>query len=238
MNNLFIEGFKINHNLIDKDSYVNHINSLKCLDEFLFNVPITFFVGENGSGKSTLLEAIAESYGFNKEGGTKNYNFKTYDEASDLVNAITLYKGPKKTKYNYFFRAETFFNVATKEEEYSKEFKIPEYYHKESHGEGFLHLFKSMSEASGLFLMDEPEAALSPSRQLTLLSLIYEASSKGSQFIIVSHSPILLGTPNSEIYEFSSEGIKLIKYEETESYKIINSFINHKDIMIQELIKK
>lgn len=237
MDDLFIKGFRIEHSLIDKNSYVHNIEALSKLNEFIFNSPITFFVGENGSGKSTLLEAIAENYGFNKEGGTKNYNFKTYDETSDLLKAITLYKGYKKPNYNYFFRAETFFNVASKEEEYSIQDRIPEYYHKESHGEGFLHLFKNLSSAKGIFLMDEPEAALSPSRQLSLFSLIHDAAKKGSQFIIVSHSPILLAIPDATIYEFNDDGINKIEYEDTESYKIISSFINHKDIMINELIK-
>lgn len=237
MSNLFIKGFRIEHDLLDINSYIHSIKALNNLNEFIFDSPITFFVGENGSGKSTLLEAIAESYGFNKEGGTKNYNFKTYDEASDLLKAIILYKGYKKPNYNYFFRAETFFNVASKEEEYSIQDRIPEYYHKESHGEGFLHLFKNLSCAKGIFLMDEPEAALSPSRQLALFSLIYEAAKKGSQFIIVSHSPILLAIPDAKIYEFNDDGINIIKYEDTESYKIISSFINHKDVMVNELIK-
>ena len=238
MVDFFIKGFRIEHNLLNKNSYVHNIKALSNLNEFIFDSSITFFVGENGSGKSTLLEAIAESYGFNKEGGTKNYNFKTYDEASDLLKAITLYKGYKKPNYNYFFRAETFFNVASKEEEYSIQDRIPEYYHKESHGEGFLHLFKNLSNAKGIFLMDEPEAALSPSRQLALFSLIYEAAKKGSQFIIVSHSPILLGIPDAKIYEFNDDGVSRIKYEDTESYRIISSFVNHKDIMVNELIKK
>ena len=236
MKDLFLEGFKIEHGLIDDNSYIQNIKAINSINEFFFNSPITFFVGENGSGKSTLLEAIAESYGFNSEGGTKNNNFKTYDETNDLLSAITLYKGYKKPNYNYFFRAETFFNVATKEEEYSIQDRIPEYYHKESHGEGFIHLFKNMSNARGLFLMDEPEAALSIARQLTLFSLIYEAAKKGSQFIIVTHSPILLAIPDADIFELN-DSINKIDYEDTDSYKITSSFINHKDIMINELIK-
>lgn len=233
----FIEGFRIDHSQISKDSYVNRIESLKSIDEIKFKSPITFFVGENGSGKSTLLEAIAEAYGFNKEGGSKNYNFSTFKENSDLKDAIVLYKGYKKAQYSYFFRAETFFNVASMEVEYAKNSPTPsQEYHNKSHGEGFISLFKKLSESKGLYLMDEPEAALSPQKQLSLFSLIYDAASKGSQFIIISHSPILLAIPNSEIYSFDDNKIQKCKYEDTQSYKITKSFIEHKDLMIKELI--
>ena len=236
MNN-YIEGIRIDWNLVDKNSYVRNIESLKSINELKFNNPITFFVGENGSGKSTLLEAIAESYGFNKEGGTKNYNFKTFDEASELTDALTIYKGYKKAEYNYFFRAETFFNIATMEEEYAKgsTTRESEHYHNSSHGESFLKLFKNLTDSKGIFLLDEPEAALSPQKQLSLFSLIYDAANKGSQFIRVTHSPILLAIPDSDILSFD-DNLKRIKYEETSNYQITNNFIKHKDIMIKELI--
>ena len=239
MNN-YINGLRIDWNNVDEYSYVRNIKSLRSVNELRFDKPITFFVGENGSGKSTLLEAIAENYGFNKEGGTKNYNFSTYKESSDLRDSLSIYKGYKKAEYNYFFRAETFFNVATKEEEYSKDPLRPalsEHYHERSHGEGFLRLFSNISRSQGLFLMDEPEAALSPQRQLSLFSLIYDAAKKGSQFIIVTHSPILLGIPGSDILSFDNNKIDKISYEETSSYRIISYFINHRELMINELIK-
>ena len=235
--NHYIDGLRIDWDRVDRNSYIRDIKALRGIDELIFDKPITFFVGENGSGKSTLLEAIAESYGFNKEGGSRNYNFHTYDEASELSSAITLYKGFRKPEYNFFFRAETFFNVATMEEEYAKGNVIPEYYHRESHGEGFLHLFNILSSRKGIYLMDEPEAALSPSRQLSLFSLIHEASKNGSQFIIVSHSPILLGMPDADILSFDGDSISKIRYEDTSSYRITKSFIDHKDIMVDELTK-
>lgn len=238
--NNYIQGFRIDWNSVPEDSYIKTIESIRKIDEFRFDSPITFFAGENGSGKSSLLEAIAESYGFNKEGGSKNYNFSTYDEPSDLAPAITIYKGYSKANYNYFFRAETFFNVATKEIDYSISSNPnveSQRYHERSHGESFLHLFKNLCEAKGVFILDEPEAALSPDKQLTLFSLIYDASKNGSQFIIATHSPILLAIPNADIYSFTNEGLIKCKYEDTESYKIISNFINHKDIMVNELIK-
>lgn len=238
MNDNYIQGLRLELDKVDKDSYVRQIEAFNNVNELIFDSPITFFVGENGSGKSTLLEAIAESYGFNKEGGTRNYNFSTYEELPSK-DIITLFKGPRKTNYSYFFRAETFFNVASAEEEYSKAnpYKESEKYHSKSHGEGFLHLFKSFDK-NGLFLLDEPEAALSPQKQLALFSLIHESSNNGSQFIIISHSPILLGIPNATIYEFSDKGINKCKYEDTQSYNITKMFIEHRQSMIDELTKK
>lgn len=235
----YIQGLRINWDFIPKDSYTRNIKAINQLDEFFFEKKITFFVGENGSGKSTMLEAIADSYGFNHEGGTKNYNFKTFDDESDLLKGITLIKGPKKAEYSYFFRAETFFNIATKEKEYNDlSIHGSANFHSESHGESFLHLFTKLSNSKGIYLLDEPEAALSPSRQLSLFSLIDEASKDGSQFIIVSHSPILLGMPNADIYLFNDEGINKCAYEDTDSYKITSYFVNHKEVMIDELTKK
>lgn len=235
MNENFIQGFEIHWKEIEGDSYVRNIKALRKLKEMQFNKPITFFVGENGSGKSTILEAIAENYGFNKEGGSKNYMFSTYEEASDLKNALYIQRGNiKKAQYNYFFRAETFFNVSTFMEKGLGELS----YHGESHGEGFLHMFEGLCNSKGIYLMDEPEAALSPKRQLQLFSMIYEAAKNGSQFIIVSHSPILLGIPNADIFSFSENGVHKCKYEDTESYQITSLFINHKETMIKELTKE
>lgn len=238
MNNNYIQGFNINWDLINNDSYLKNIKSINSINEFVFDKPLTFFTGENGSGKTTLLQAIAEGYGFNSEGGTKNYNFSTYSKGSDLTNAITIYKGFNKPDYNYYFKAESFYNVATKELEYIDSFHPSEKYHEESHGESFLHLFNIISNVKGIYILDEPEAAISLNKQLTLFSLIYEAIEKGSQFIIATHSPILLAIPNANIYKFTEDGIDLCSYEDTDSYQIMKSFINHKDIMIKELINK
>ena len=238
MNKNYINGIKINWNNVSLDAYEKNISTINKVNELIFNKPITFFVGENGSGKSTILETIAECYGLNKEGGSINYNFSTFNEKSNLVDASTIYKGYRKPEYSYFFRAETFFNVASKELEYSNgPGGISEHYHEKSHGESFYHLFSKLANTNGLFLLDEPEAALSPRKQLSLFSLIYESSCKGSQFIIISHSPVLLAIPNSEIYLFSNDGINKCKYEDTDSFKITKSFIDHKDIMIEELTK-
>ena len=235
MNNLFIHGIRINWDEIDHNSYLNEIDSINKLDELEFTSNITFFVGENGSGKSTLLEAIAIAAGFNPEGGSKNYNFSTYDSHSDLYQAIQLVRGYKKEKWGYFLRAESFYNVATKEEEYEGE--LSERYHEKSHGESFLELTKNVLTSNGLYLLDEPEAALSPQRQLSLLIEIADCAKNGSQFIIVTHSPILLGIPDSTIYTFDDGPIHPCSYEDTNSYQIMKMFINNKDDFLRRLLK-
>ena len=190
------------------------------------NKPITFFVGENGSGKSTLLEAIAVAYGFNAEGGTKNYSFSTYNSHSELCEAMTISKGYRRPKFGYFLRAESFYNVATKEIDYSDDDHPSKGYHQKSHGESFLAIAQDYMGADGVYIFDEPEAALSPQRQLTLLINIYRCAQEGAQFIIVSHSPILLGMPDAEIFSFDNGTIHPCQYEDTDSYVITKTFVN------------
>lgn len=198
--------------------------------------PITLFVGENGSGKSTLLEAIAVAHGFNPEGGTKNYCFSTHDTHSELCNAITIAKGYRKEKWGYFLRAESFYNVATQEEEYADFAHPSEEYHNRSHGESFLKMVQNNIQPNGLYFLDEPEAALSPQRQLTLLAEIYRCASDGAQFIIATHSPILLSIPNAEIFSFDNGKIHTCRYEETESYKVTELFINNRKRLLENLL--
>jgi len=222
---------------IGRGSYLRDIPAICDVERICFTHPVTFFVGENGSGKSTLLEAIAVAYGFNPEGGTRNYNFSTYDSHSELCNAIRLFRGFRRAGWGYFLRAESFYNVATKEEEYSREGGVmPEYYHHKSHGESFLALAQKSFKANGLYLLDEPEAALSPQRQLTLLVEIDRCAMEGSQFIIVTHSPILLGMPGAEILSFDDGPIHPCAYEETDSYQVTSMFINHREQILRRLL--
>ena len=197
---------------------------------------ILAILGENGSGKSTLLEAIAVAHGFNPEGGTKNYCFSTHDTHSELCNAITIAKGYRKEKWGYFLRAESFYNVATQEEEYADFAHPSEEYHNRSHGESFLKMVQNNIQPNGLYFLDEPEAALSPQRQLTLLAEIYRCASDGAQFIIATHSPILLGIPNAEIFSFDNGKIHTCRYEETESYKVTELFINNRKRLLENLL--
>lgn len=234
-----IKGLMINWNKIDRDSYLRDIDVLRHLDHMYFNHSVTFFSGENGSGKSTLLEGIAVAAGFNPEGGTRNYHFSTYDSHSKLYNAITLMRSPRHNKNGYFFRAESFYNVATKEEEYSQSGGgEPMHYHEKSHGESFLKLVQYNFRPNGLYLLDEPEAALSPQRQLTLLAEIHRCVQEGSQFIIATHSPILLGLPGSEILSFDGDHIHPIAYEDTESYQITKLFLNNREGLLEKLFNE
>jgi predicted ATPase len=232
-----IYGLRIDWDRISGRSYLRDITSIANLDELQFNKPITFFVGENGSGKSTLLEAIAVQYGFNPEGGTKNYSFSTYDSHSELCDALTLIKGARKAKWGYFLRAESFYNVATAEEEYSRNGGTPLFLHAQSHGESFLTTAQENFRPKGIYLLDEPEAALSPQRQLTMIMEIVRCVEQGSQFIIATHSPILLAIPGAEILSFDGEMIHPCSYEDTESYKITEMFINDREHIMNMLLK-
>jgi len=235
---LLIRGVSINWDKIDRRSYLRGIEALKGLEYLEFHKNITFFCGENGSGKSTLLEAIAVNYGFNPEGGTKNYNFSTYDSHSELCDAIRLTKGFNKPGWGYFLRAESFYNVASAEEEYARGWGAPpsQHFHEHSHGESFLRLAQTSFKSHGFYLLDEPEAALSPQRQLTLLIEICNCAREGSQFIIVTHSPILLGMLDAEILSFDEGQIHPISYEDTDSYQVTKMFIENKDLMLKRLL--
>lgn len=238
MNNLFIREVLFEWNKVDKHSYLREIEAINGVEKIDFTNPITFFVGENGSGKSTLLEAIAIAHGFNPEGGSKNYLFSTRDSHSELCNAIKISRGYRKEKWGYFLRAESFYNVATQEEEYADYSHPSAGYHAKSHGESFLALAQSNLQPDGLYIFDEPEAALSPQRQLTLLMDIYRCAKEGAQFIIVTHSPILLGIPDSEIYCFNNGQIHTCSYEETDSYQVTEMFINNREILLKKLLEE
>lgn len=238
MNEQFIQGLSIDWDKIERSSYLREIEAINKLEELEFDKQITFFVGENGSGKSTLLEALAVAYGFNPEGGTKNYSFSTYDSHSHLHEALRVSKGFRKAKWGYFLRAESFYNVATKEEEYSDIAHPSEKYHEKSHGESFLSLAQNHLKPGGVYLFDEPEAALSSQRQLTLLREIFLCAKQGSQFIIVTHSPILLGIPDAQILSFDDGIVHNCEYEDTESYKITEMFINNRKLLLEKLLSQ
>lgn len=237
MNHQFIQGLTIDWERIVQESYLREIESIKELSHLSFEKSITFFVGENGSGKSTLLEALAVSAGFNPEGGTKNYSFSTYDSHSELCEAVRLSRGPRKQGWGYFLRAESFYNVATQEQEYADAAHPSQKFHEKSHGESFLELAQTQFKANGLYLLDEPEAALSPQRQLTLLMEIDRCVKEDSQFIIVTHSPILLGIPNAQIYTFDDGTIHECDYEETDSYQVTEMFINNRKAILHRLLE-
>ncbi len=235
MNDQFIRGVQIDWNKIDRNSYLQMIGAVRGIESLSFHKPITFFAGENGSGKSTLLEAIAIAYGFNPEGGTKNYSFSTYDSHSDLCEAMRIERGYRKAEWGYFFRAESFYNVATKEEEYGDPAHPSQKYHERSHGESFFLVAQKQFRPNGVYILDEPEAALSAQRQLAFLLEINECVKNGSQFFIATHSPILLAIPNAEILSFDGGDIHPCKYEETDSYQVTEMFINNRKRLLESL---
>lgn len=225
--------------------YPFNIPAIKLLNSIELGSEVTIFVGENGSGKSTLLEAIAINSGFNPEGGTKNFNFKTRNTHSNLHEYLRLSKSFKKYKDGFFLRAESFYNVATNIDELDEApgggALIKDSYggkslHHQSHGESFLSLMINRFGGDGLYILDEPESALSPSRQLTVVSKMNQLIKQNSQFIIATHSPILMAYPNALIYQIDSSGIYPIKYENTEHYKITKAFINNPKPLLQELL--
>ncbi len=234
---MFIRDVFIDWERISEYSYLRNIDAFHGVKDIHFQKPVTFFVGENGSGKSTLLEAMAIADGFNPEGGTRNYSFSTYDSHSEMHEAIRLSRSAK-AKWGYFLRAESFYNVATKEEEYSKgPCGQPMELHKKSHGESFLAMVQNTFEGQGLYFLDEPEAALSPQRQLTLLLEIDRCRKDGAQFFIATHSPILLGLPDAEILTFDDGQIHTCEYEETESFRITELFIRDREYLLEKLLK-
>ena len=239
MHSQLINGVVIDWDRVSRGSYLRNIPAISGINHIAFTHPVTFFVGENGSGKSTLLEAIAIAYGFNPEGGTRNYSFSTYDSHSELCDVIRLSRGTRRAGCGYFLRAESFYNVATKEEEYSRgPGGIPQHFHEKSHGESFLALAQNSFRPNGLYLLDEPEAAFSPQRQLTLLMEIDRCVKEESQFIIVTHSPILLGIPGAEILSFDDGPIHPCTYEETDSYQVTSMFINNREQILRRLLEE
>jgi len=221
------------------DEYPFNLAAVAALDKLDLSNPITVFVGENGSGKSTLIEAIAVAAGFNPEGGTKNFNFSTRESHSQLSEYLRLARFPNRESDGFFLRAESFFNVATKVDTLG----VSHYYggrslHEQSHGESFLALVKNRFGGHGLYILDEPEAALSPQRQLGLLMLIHELiEEEHSQFIIATHSPILMAYPGACLYHLDEAGIGKIDFEDTEHYQITRNFLNNPKAFLSHLLK-
>lgn len=230
----------------DPHGYPFNLNVLNGFERLKLNSKVTFLVGENGSGKSTLIEAIAIAYGFNAEGGSLHLRFSTKDSSSELHRYLTLIRTVNRAKNGYFLRAESFYNVATQIEDLDSmpapAPKIIDSYggkslHEQSHGESFLSLMNNRFSGKGFYILDEPEAALSAERQLSFLLRLHELVEAESQFIIATHSPIILSYPDSTIYSIEDEGIVKRDYEDTEQYQFTKMFINDYKRILYRLLK-
>ena len=229
-------------------SYLNDIPAVKYLTqagEISVDNDVTIFVGENGTGKSTLLEAIAVACGFNPEGGSRNFTFATAETHSELCKHIMVSRHTIP-KDGFFLRAESFYNVATNIDELDSQpaaaAPIINSYggvslHNQSHGESFLALVKNRFGGNGLYILDEPEAALSPMRLLTLIRLMKDLVDNGSQFIISTHSPILMAFPGAKILELTERGIKPTCYQDTEHYQVTKRFLDNPEKMLLYLLE-
>lgn len=235
---IYLRGIALNV-FPDGSSYLSDLPVVRYLhtaNHLEFRKPVTFFVGENGTGKSTLLEAIAVASGFNPEGGSRDFSFSTKRSHSDLHQFIT----PIKAGYpqdGFFLRAESFYNTATYLDENSNLLRYGGIsLHEQSHGESFLSLITNRFEGHGLYILDEPEAALSPHRLLSLLVAIDDLVKNDSQFLIATHSPILMSYPKAEVLELSVDGIRTVSYKETEHYKLTKQFIDAPEQMLKYLL--
>ena len=216
----------------DADRFPFNLPALRGLTTLPFHPKVTFLIGENGSGKSTLLEAVAVAYRLNPEGGSRNFNFATRASHSPLDECVRLAKGPAIPGDSYFLRAESFYNVASEIERLDEGPGGPiigayggRSLHEQSHGESFFALFKNRFRDHGLYLMDEPEAALSPKRQLEFLALLHDYVRRGGQFVIATHSPIIMAYPDARIYLLDGSGVREVAYTDTEHYLVTRGFL-------------
>ena len=219
------------------DAYPFNLPAVRTLATLRLHPAVTFLVGENGSGKSTLLEAVAVACGFNAEGGSRNFRFSTRPSHSDLHEYLRVVRGTRRPRDGYFLRAESLFNVATEIERLGVDRSYGERpLHEQSHGEAFLALMTNRFHGDGLYLMDEPEAALSPARQMALLALLHRFVKRGAQCVIATHSPILMAYPGADILHLGADGIQRVGYEETEHFTITRDFLNRYPAMLDVLL--
>ena len=229
------------------DDYPFCLPAVRTLEHIPLHPKVTFFVGENGSGKSTLLEAIAVALGFNAEGGSRNFRFGTRRSHSELHEYLRIARGIRPPRDGFFLRAESFFNVATEIENLDAAPAagppvINSYggrsLHEQSHGESFLALMTERFGGHGVYILDEPEAALSPQRQLAVLSRLHDLVLDDSQFIIATHSPILMAYPDALIYRCDVDGVTPVAYEETEHFQVTHDFLANPSRMLRSLLAR
>ena len=239
---IYINKVRIEKALNERKEYPYNVPAVRNLNELEFKNNVTFIIGENGVGKSTLVEAIAISAGFNPEGGSHYMNYKTYNTHSTLYQDFKLIRSAYRNKDGYFLRAESFYNIASEIDRISDNRQLLRNYggalHNRSHGESFLGVFLNRLSGDGLYIFDEPESALSFSSLLKLLVKINELEKKNSQFIIATHSPVLLAYPNADIYTITNTGLEHTKYHDTAPYLLTKYFILNHEKMINDLLRK
>ena len=245
---LFLTGIGVAEDRVpSRDVYPYTIPTIAGLRDLPFKQPVTFLVGENGTGKSTLLEAIAVAWGLNPEGGSMNFHFSTRDTHSGLGNALRLSRGRHRPRDGFFLRAESFYNVATAIDAMDGEPSfaprvIASYggksLHEQSHGESFFALFMHRLGVDGLYLFDEPEAALSPQRQMAFLARMHDLVNDGAQFIIATHSPILMAYPDATIYLLDDGPPREAAYRDTEHYTVTRNFLLRTEQMLDVLLDR
>lgn len=232
---------------VPRDSYLARLPVVKHLAEkkIEFHKQVTFFVGENGSGKSTLIEALAISQGFNPEGGTKNFRFSTENSHSDLCDYLRVARGVVYPRDGFFLRAESFYNVASNIDQMDREGGcgapvIMSYggvsLHRQSHGESFLALAENRFGGQGLYILDEPEAALSPGGLIRLMQRMDELVRQDSQFIIATHSPMLIAFPDAEVYRIREDGIESVRFRDTDHYRTTVRFLQNPESAVEEIL--
>jgi predicted ATPase len=235
---LFVREVALKRELVPSfDVYPFSVPVIRELDEVAFESQVTFLIGENGTGKSTLIEAIAVACGFNAEGGSKSFNFETLHSTSPLHEYLRVTRGFKRPSDGYFLRAESFFNVATEIDQRD----LAAWYggtslHQMSHGESFFTLLNERLLGGGLYIFDEPEAALSPTRQMAMLTRIHELVLDASQLIIATHSPILMAYPGAQILQIADGALERVEYEETEHYQVTRRFFARREQMLKILL--
>jgi predicted ATPase len=224
----------------DFDRYPYAIPAIRGLSELELHPKVTLLAGENGSGKSTLFEAVAVAAGFSAEGGSRHMRVSTRDSHSGLHEHLRLIRGTRSPKTGYFLRAESFFNIASYVDE------VPEALdshggvslHEQSHGESFISLITNRFGPNGLYILDEPEAALSVRGNLALMRRMHDLAGAGSQFVVATHSPILLGYPDARVYVLSDDGLVSTDYEETEPYELTRSFLDDRQRFLRHLFSE
>ncbi len=246
MRDLYIRWMELPEPL-PRESYLNRLPVVKHLAEkkIEFHRQVAFFAGENGAGKSTLIEALAVSQGFNPEGGSRNFHFSTRVTHSELCDYLRVARGVIRERTGFFLRAESYYNVATNIDELDE---VPgpggpliAHYggrslHRQSHGESFLALAENRFGAKGLYILDEPEAALSPRGIIRLMQRMDELVKQDCQFIISTHSPMLLCFPGAEVYRITEQGIDSVRFRDTDHYRTTVRFLQNPESAIEDIL--